>query len=94
MSGDCGPPYTSAVSKKLTPASIAVSITAKLLGSSAVNPKLIVSSPTRLTNRPERPKRPYVTSSSFAEHTYRSRSECPGWRIDASTGMSAERASA
>ena len=42
MSGNCGPPYKSAVSKQLMPASMAASMTAKLLGSSTVKLKFMV----------------------------------------------------
>jgi hypothetical protein len=62
MSGDCGPPYTSAVSMRLMPASIAAFRTAKLVGSSTVQPKFIVPSAIRLTTRPDRPKCRYAIS--------------------------------
>ncbi|MFI9170031.1 hypothetical protein [Streptomyces lincolnensis] len=44
------------MSKRLMPASTAVSMTAKLVDSSTVKPKSIVPRPIRLTSRPERPK--------------------------------------
>ena len=56
MSGVCGPPYTSAVSKKLMPPSIAASMIAKLVASSVVNPNVIVPKPMRLTIKPDRPR--------------------------------------
>ena len=63
MSGVCGPPYTSAVSKKLMPASLPASMIAKLVASSVVNPNVMVPSPIRLTMRPDRPRCPYVLAS-------------------------------
>jgi hypothetical protein len=60
------------------PASIAASMTAKLLGSSTVKPKFMVPRPIRLTSRPERPKCAYVISSLMPEHTDRRyREGCP-----------------
>src|SRR5437870_817545 len=59
MSGDCGPPYTSAVSKKLMPAARASSMILKLVASSVTMPKFIVPRARRLTCRPERPRDVY-----------------------------------
>src|ERR687897_430113 len=63
MSGVCGPPYTSAVSKRLMPASLAASMIAKLIASSVVNPNVMVPNPIRLTMRPDRPKCLYLITS-------------------------------
>src|SRR4051812_25481925 len=49
------------------PASMAASMIAELVDSSAVNPKLMVPRPIRLTSRPERPTCAYAISSLTAE---------------------------
>lgn len=56
MSGFCGPPYTSAVSKKLTPSSIARSMIRNASGSSVASPKFMQPRPIALTLSPDRPR--------------------------------------
>jgi hypothetical protein len=52
------------------PASIAASMTAKLLDSSTVYPKFMVPRPILLTSKPERPRCAYGIPRSCREHTY------------------------
>jgi hypothetical protein len=66
MSGVCGPPYTSAVSKRLMPCSSASSMIEKAAASSVTQPKFIVPSARRLTLRPERPRCVYSIEFSLS----------------------------
>jgi hypothetical protein len=59
-------PYTSAVSKNVTPASSAASITAREAGSSMRPPKLLQPSPTTLTSRLVAPSGRVRTRSDYA----------------------------
>src|SRR3954462_8576144 len=61
-------PYTSAVSKRVTPTSTAASTTARVASTSSRRPKLFQPSPTTETTRPDDPSRRYCMSLTNIGH--------------------------